>query len=352
MTKLSLAKVLPLSLLLLVSVSAQQPASATFRGRLVDPNGEPVGNTGSSITAKNTATGAEFSAAIAANGDFLVTSIPPGTYDVSVPIRSAMYRSYSQKSVALKAGENKIDLHIEWAINLGTIGDDPFTLANDIRARNPVQPGPAPRLANGKPDLNGLWIRVVEPPGPPNPYPYQAWAADVQKKLQARPGGVTLPHVYCLPFTAIPFDLYFLQKIVQTPQLIVTLAEFDTPGYRQIFLDGRPHPKTWNPAWLGHSVGRWEGDTLVVDTVGFNEAASGVGVHSEKLHVVERIQRPDKSHLTVSMTLDDADAWTKPWTTTAKWQLAPNEEILEFICAENNVDPSHLATPLKYSHRP
>src|SRR4029077_20079314 len=96
-------------------------------------------------------------------------------------------------------------------------------------------------------------------------------------------------------------------KVVQTPSLIVQMSEFDTPGYRQIFLDGRPHPnpKQWNPSWAGHSTGKWEGDTLVVDTVGFNELAGGVSIHTEKLHIIERIQRPDLGHLHVDTTVED-----------------------------------------------
>jgi len=150
---------------------------------------------------------------------------------------------------------------------------------------------------------------------------------------------------FCLPFSALPFNASaFPHKIVQTPTIVVDIAEFDTPGYRQIFLDGRPHPGAarWNPAWLGHSIGKWDGDTLVVDTVGFNEMAAGVGVHTEKLHVVERISRPDVGHLTIDMTVEDEGAYIRPWNLKVCYQLAPEEEILEFICAENNKDVEHL----------
>jgi hypothetical protein len=275
---------------------------------------------------------------------------------VSVPIASAMYVSFTQKGVALKAGDNKFDVHLEWGVNLGTIGDDQTQLARDMRARNKVADGPTPRMPDGKVDFSGMWVFIAEPPGaPPEPIPYQPWAADVAKEV-AKIGGDNRPDVYCLPFSALPLGAaQFPHKLVQTKTLLVDMAEFDTPGYRQIFLDARPHPpKIWNPAWLGHSVGKWEGnDALVIDTVGFNEMAGGVGVHTEKLHTMERLTRPDLAHLNVDITIEDPGAYTKPWHRGAKFQLAPNEEILEFICAENNKDLLHLHEGTKgYRHRP
>jgi hypothetical protein len=341
-------------------VSAQQ-TTAVLTGRLVDPNGAVVTNTAATISAKNTASGAQFTGEVLANGTFLLKSLPPGTYDVTANFRSAMYSTSTQKGVALKAGETKIDLRVEWGVNLGTIGDDPATLANDMRARNKVKEGQTPRMPDGKVDFNGMWVRIVDPPGPPNPFPYTPWAAEIDKKLREMPGraGMTT-QAFCLPFSALPFNASsFPHKLVQTPRLLIDIAEFDTPGYRQIFLDNRPHPpKEWNPAWMGHSVGKWDGDSLVVDTVGFNEMAAGVGVHTEQLHVIERLSRPDLSHLVIDMTVEDPIAYTKPWKLTVRYQLAPDEEIMEFICAENNKDPLHFVdkdgnkTLLHYTHRP
>jgi hypothetical protein len=356
------ARILMALLLVGVSVSAQQP-TAIYSGRLVDPNGQPITNIAGTISARDTASGAEFRAEIPATGEFRLAGLSPGTYDITVQIRSAMYATYNEKSVTLKPGENRTDLHVAWGGNLGTFADDPATLANDIRARAKVKEGPTPRMPDGKPDFNGLWIRIVDPPGPPNPFPYTPWAADIDKRLRETPGreGMTT-QAFCLPFSVLPFNASsFPHKIVQTPTVMVDIAEFDTPGNRQIFLDGRPHPDParWNPAWLGHSVGKWEGDTLVVDTVGFNEMAAGVGVHSEKLHVVERLRRPDLSHLIIDMTVEDPIAYTRPWTISARYQLAPDdEEILEFICSENNQDPLNFSdkdgrpTLRRYTHRP
>jgi hypothetical protein len=134
--------------------------------------------------------------------------------------------------------------------------------------------------------------------------------------------------------SAFPF------KFIESPTVIVQMSEFMTPGWRQIFMDGRPHPTAdeWNPAWHGHSIGRWDGDTLVIDTVGYNEITPGFGVHSEKLHTIERIRRVDMTHLEIEITAEDPDAWTAPWTTTWKAELAPDHELLEFVCPENNKD--------------
>jgi hypothetical protein len=153
------------------------------------------------------------------------------------------------------------------------------------------------------------------------------------------------PGGFCLPANAAPITRAFPYKFVQTPTLIVALHESDTPGVRQIFLDGRTHPKDPNPTWQGHSIGRWEGDTLVIDTTGYNDKSwlSLTGIpHTEKLHTVERIRRPDYGHIDVEITMDDSAAFTGPWKRTFTATLAPaDEEILEFICNENNHDASH-----------
>jgi hypothetical protein len=147
---------------------------------------------------------------------------------------------------------------------------------------------------------------------------------------------------YCLPQTAVPTMLSYPQKFVQGRTTIIQLVDFFTPGYRQIFIDGRGHPADWNPSWLGHSVGTWEGDTLVVETVGFNEITPGFGIHSEKLRVVERFQRPDLGRLRVDIVAEDPEAWTGPLRSVAEAVLTPDEEVLEWVCAENNKDPLHF----------
>jgi hypothetical protein len=201
-------------------------------------------------------------------------------------------------------------------------------------------------MADGKPDISGVWSFVRRAAGTGGPFgpPIQMkpWAAEIQKQL--RDLGVD-PNAaaYCLPQSAIPTTLTYPQKFVQTASVIVQLTDFYTPGYRQIFLDGRGHPEYWNPSWLGHSVGTWDGDTLVIETVGFNEITPfGFGIHSEQLRVVERIRRPDYGRLEIEIYAEDPEAWEAPYTTTLEAALLPDEEILEWVCPENNTDPLHF----------
>jgi hypothetical protein len=325
---------------------AQQTASIS--GKLFDPNGNLVLGTEGSVHVTNTATQKESSVAIASTGEFNLTGLAAGTYNLTVPMACCMYGTFSQKGVTLAAGQAlKLDLHLPWNINLGTIGDDPVMLMNDMRAKAKNIDGPTPRIPDGKVDFSGMWAQVIDPKAPVQggSIPLKPWAAAIQKKILERVKGNTNalnPAAFCLPQSALQIALPFQFKLIQNATEIVHLTEFQTPGYRQIFLDGRGHPKDWNPSWVGHSIGTWEGDTLVVDSVGFNEQTAGVGVHTEKLHVVERFQRPDKAHLQVDITIDDPDAYEHAWTRKVRATLIPQEEILEFVCAENNKDPLHF----------
>jgi hypothetical protein len=123
------------------------------------------------------------------------------------------------------------------------------------------------------------------------------------------------------------------------PPVVLTYFEV-----RQIYLDGRPHPKDVNPTWTGHSIGDWEGDTLVIDTLGFNGQAWYAGGLSstESLHVVERYRRPDLGHLELEMTIEDPAVLQKPWRQKRTAHLVSGENIEEYVCAENNKDVQHL----------
>jgi hypothetical protein len=134
-------------------------------------------------------------------------------------------------------------------------------------------------------------------------------------------------------------------RIVQTPTLLVQLME-DDARFRQVFLDGRAHPADVSPTWMGHSIGRWDGDTLVIDTVGYNEKTwlPGRLPHTERLHAIERYRRLDLGRLEVSVTLEDPDALIKPWQSTRIWELVPGEEIQEYVC-ENNRFPELAGPP-------
>jgi hypothetical protein len=134
----------------------------------------------------------------------------------------------------------------------------------------------------------------------------------------------------------------FLTKLVQTPNLLVMILE-DIVGVRQVYLDGRGHPKEMNPRWYGYATGKWEGDTLVIDTVGFNDKGwINIFPITEKLHLTERYHRRDLAHLDIETTIDDPGTFKHPWKMTMVWDLAPNEEVQEFVCEDSNKDAVHL----------
>ena len=136
----------------------------------------------------------------------------------------------------------------------------------------------------------------------------------------------------------------FPWKILQTDKLLVMLFEGNIHTYRQVFLD-RGHSKDLEPTWYGESVGSWDGDTLVVDTIGFNDKFwfdFAGHPHTGKLHITERYRRTDLGHLESEVTIDDAGAYTKPFTMYGHFPLQTNAEIMEYICNENNQDVSHI----------
>jgi hypothetical protein len=144
-------------------------------------------------------------------------------------------------------------------------------------------------------------------------------------KLCLPPG---TPRIYLQPF---PF------QIVQTPKEIFMLFEYDHT-IRQIFMDGRTHPDDVIPTYMGHSIGKWEGDTLVVDTVGFNEKTwldRDGHSHSDQLHVIERFRRTDHDNMQIDITMEDAKAIAKPWKTQLYFQLRPGWDIMELACTDN-----------------
>ena len=132
-------------------------------------------------------------------------------------------------------------------------------------------------------------------------------------------------------------------KIIQTPP--VTLILFENQGrYRQVFTDGRGLPREAQPTWLGYSIGKWDGDTFVVDSIGFNDQTyldDGGHPHSDAYHAVERFRRRDFGHMDMEITIDDPKAYTKPWNVTIHFALFPDNELMESVC-ENEQDAKHM----------
>jgi hypothetical protein len=206
---------------------------------------------------------------------------------------------------------------------------------------------PAPKMADGTPDLSGVWehlnsrstayyLNGIEIPWQPSALAlFKQRIEDNQKDN---------PESRCLPRGLPKADAFDLHKIVQMPGLVLILYEYQTT-FRQIFTDGRKLPKDPNPAWMGYSVGHWEGDTLVVESNGFNGKAwlSGQGNPiTDALRLTERMRRRDFGHMDIQLTIDDPKAYTKPWTAELHPQLIPDTELMEFVCNENERDVRHL----------
>jgi hypothetical protein len=235
---------------------------------------------------------------------------------------------------------------------------------------------PAPRASNGKPDLSGIWqaegapfkelVKYVPDNGvngvgesDPSLYFFNVLADFKPEEAPLQPAAVvglrqageTIgkggPASLCLPTSPVPIAEVEPSpfKIVQTPGLMLFLYEADT-AFRQIYLDGRKHPDNPQPSWLGYSVGRWEGDALVVDAIGLSDKTplDIVGhPHSDAMRVTERFHRRDFGHMDVQITIDDPKTYTRPFTYKFIDRLLPDTDLIESFCTENEKDTAHMA---------
>jgi hypothetical protein len=231
-----------------------------------------------------------------------------------------------------------------------------------------------PRLANGKPDLSGIWT-TAEPNRKPDPkaakkeeepvdptaitasrqmanigvdipggLPYQPWLVPIVKERTANLAKDD-PHIKCMPDNFLrAYGLPHLLKFVQTPNLLMVLNEMNA-GYRQVFTDGRPLPENPQPSWQGYSSAKWSGDTLVIDTIGLRNDTwidwNG-SVVTEAAKIREEIRRPDFGDLIVRVTVDDPKAYTKPWTVTLKERIVVDTDLIDEMCIENEQSLKHM----------
>jgi hypothetical protein len=215
-------------------------------------------------------------------------------------------------------------------------------------AGKPNLSAPAPKTPDGKPDLSGIWV------APDNKYffnlaadgvevPMVPWAEKLYKERVAnlQKGH---PSERCLGHGVTDFDtLPAPRRFIQTPGIIAMLFE-SYNHYRQIFMDGRPLPKPTQPAYMGYSVGKWEGDTLVVDTTGLNDIGwLDMNGHpqTESTHITERYRRRDFGHMDLQLIIDDPTAYAKPWSATVVLDFFPDEEMIENVC-DNEKDLPHM----------
>ena len=218
---------------------------------------------------------------------------------------------------------------------------------------------PVPRMANGKPDLSGIWISDRTPEGEETPssvdniqssrqmanlgvdiaggLPYQDWLVPI---VAERTANLALddPHIRCLPDNFLrAYGLPHLLKFVHTDDLLVVLNEMNA-GYRQVFTDARPLPDDPSPSWQGYSTATWQGDTLVIDTIGVRDDTwidwNG-SVLTEQGKVREEIRRLGYGHMEIKVTVDDPGAYTAPWTVTLTERIVVDAELIDEICLEN-----------------
>jgi hypothetical protein len=263
----------------------------------------------------------------------------------------------------------------------GNKGPDPnvdlnsgrLNAANPIvrRGKNRPPSGPTPRLADGRVNLGpapgekGVWegnagaTLATNAKGLDNPamnlptnmkiadVPFLPWARALYEYRQASTTKDD-PHVRCKPsggprMMHTPYGMEFLDLPEQKRIIIVGVGGPHT--WRTIYMDGRAHPKDLDPSFSGHSVGHWEGDSLVIDTVGFNEkfwlTREGIPL-TENLHLTERFTRIDHDTLKYEATLDDPGAYSKAWTGGWLINWMPGEELYEYVCQDNNRDVKHM----------
>jgi len=208
----------------------------------------------------------------------------------------------------------------------------------------PNMTAPAPKTADGKPDITGLWkpgagyVGNIARDLKPGDIPYQPWAEALYKQRRDT-NSKDDPTANCIVGGVPRNDLVpYPFKILEVPGMVVILYEA-VQSFRQIFTDGRELPKEPNPAWLGYSIGKWEGDAFVVETRGFNDMGwldNAGRPATDALHVTERFRRKDFGHMDVQITIDDPKAYTKPWSMTLPLIFQPDDELIEYICNENN----------------
>jgi hypothetical protein len=333
-------------LLLLSAVAAICADQGSISGNVVTAAGKGAAVPNAPVEARNVETKAVYKATSAADGRYDLSGLPDGTYEIFVD-NVPLFLPFHQDGVQVASRETtRLDIRLD-DFNLNTLGDGGEQFA-ELLGDKPAPAGPTPRASDGKPDLSGVW----EPAQPKfvgdglEPLP----EAEALSRQRGKRGRVTdLGTNACMP-GGISLAFFWDYRIVQTPTLIAIIDGGFSPP-RQIYLDGRGHPKEFNPSWMGHSIGHWEGDTLLVETVGFNDLGwlGGSGrwptgfPTTEKLGITERFRRLDLGRLEVETTYDDASEFKKPFTTREVRLLAPKDvEVLEYVCNENEKDVTHM----------
>lgn len=318
--------------LCLFASSARAQGSGSIVVTVMDPDGAVF--TEAFVTITSETTSATSNVTSAGDGTCGTGAIAAGSYALSVNVPGM--QGFARSGIVVTPGEvSRLEVRLEDGPSLRTLGEDPESIAALFLRRPPPPSGATPRMPDGRPDLSGMWLGGPAAPGDLDMLP---WAQALTTERQAS-NSQAYPPTYCLPGGPAPLMASGFFALAQTSNLLIMLFETDTPGYRQVFLDGRGHREDFGLTWMGHSVGAWDGDTLVIDSIGFGDRGwidfSG-HPHTDGLHVTQRIRRPDLGQLEIAITVDDPGAYRRPWTVEKTATLVPDEEILEYVCTENN----------------
>lgn len=234
-----------------------------------------------------------------------------------------------------------VSLFAQSTVPSGVLG--PVNALGQEVTRPQAPTGPPPRLPDGTIDLgDGIWVLVPQS-AQASLKSAEALLLPPAKALLASRRSTEDPSAWCLPNSVLrygPYPLRFIQNYThKRPTHLYILIELMNT-FRQIFLDGRSHPADLDPTWYGHSIGRYEKDTLVIDTIGYNDKSwfDNRGMpHTDRLHTIERWTRVDAGHLATEVMVDDPGAYARPFTVTFQATLAQaGDELMEYVCQENN----------------
>jgi hypothetical protein len=283
----------------------------------------------------NTPNKPKLTATTGADGSYTFANLAPGDYEVLVNLPSMS----GYKSPALKVAASPVrhEAKVSYNTQLGTLGED-FRAGLDEQARHRNITGPTPKSFDGHPDFSGVWFRpVTVDPGKPQ----YTEAAEAALAARNKANRADSNQSRCLPSAATRYGPLF--QLVQSKDYLVIINDDDSPGFYQIYLDGRKPASS--PQWYGNNIGRWEGDTLIVDRTGFDDRMwIDQAGHSQsgKLHVIDRYRRTDLGHLEITTTIEDPGVLKAPYTVKQTADLAQGEMIYEFVCTENERDVKHF----------
>jgi hypothetical protein len=316
-----------------------QAGPGSITGTILSPAHAPA--PAIKVEAKNVETGTFYKAVSSPKGEYTIAQLPAGMYEVLA--LNLAYRPFVRKDVTVAVGQaQRLDIQLSTDDAQNTLGELGAYLP--LSAKRPPPPeGPAPRMPDGKPDLSGTWMTRPADALPvifsPN-VDLLPWAeAIVRERLLT--GARDVPSSRCLPSSDLVVGITPV-KYIQTRTVSVELME-DVTAAHEVFLDGRAHPSDLEPTWRGHSTGKWDGDTLVIDTVGFNDKSwiFFLVPHTEMLHAIQRLRRPDLGHLEIETTYQDPGTFKTPPKFSTVSILTPDEEVHEVVC-ENNQYSEHV----------